>query len=388
MNQFENTILLLTGLIGFMLIYVVLTSLKSNKLINGFLIFNFAIASTRFIIISTYNLHFQDFLEDIVSPYRVILILIFPSSYFYFKAVVSDSTISLNKILKHLIIPFLLFAFNLFYSLKSNHRSDLMLTVNFYVSLFYAIFYLYKTFNVCYKNLWSKKLPINVDHYQVMKNWTIFYFIVSVLLTLRLITSFIFENSHSYTISGNHISYILAAIIWLLVFLRIFKTPEILYGIPKLAVKTHHFKEVKIQLSEAWNIKSEEINSEKDLKLKEKLDDRILELIQEVEFVAQEKQIFKNPKKTMFDLALEVGVPESHLNYLFRYHSNLSFLEYKNNMRISYSITLIENGYLLSNTLESLAKEVGFASYSPFFNAFKKQHGVSPNEFLNKVSVK
>jgi AraC-like DNA-binding protein len=66
------------------------------------------------------------------------------------------------------------------------------------------------------------------------------------------------------------------------------------------------------------------------LKLSEKLDHKIVELIQEVEYVTQEKQIFKNAKTTMFDLALEAGVPESHLNYLFRYHSNLSFQEYKN----------------------------------------------------------
>jgi AraC-like DNA-binding protein len=388
MNQFENTILLLTGLVGIILIYVMITSLKSNKLVNGFLIFNFAIASARFIIISSYNLNFQDILKDIEAPYRVLLILVFPSSYFYFKAVVTDSSIAIKKISKHLLFPVLFFVFNLICTLRSPEKSTITLTINFYASLFYAIFYLYQTFQVCYKNVWNKKLAINKDHYQVMKNWTIFYYIVCVFLTFRLITSFIYENAQSYSISGNHISYVLAAIVWLLVFLRIFKTPEILYGIPNLAVKTHHFDEVKIKLSDAWNLESDEINSEKDLKLKEKLDHRIIELIQEVEFLSQEKKLFKNPKITMFDMALELGVPESHLNYLFRYHSNHSFLEYKNNMRIAYSIDLIKNGYLVSNTLESLAKDVGFASYSPFFNAFKKRHGVGPNEFLNKVSTK
>lgn len=382
MNQFENTVLFLTGLIGLIVIYVMLASVRSNRFVNGFLIFNFALASARFLIFSTYNLHFQNLLQDFVFPYRVFLVLTFPSSYLYSKALVNDCDISIKTILKHLIFPVLLFIVNLIGFLKSHHASDSIILINFCFSICYSIFYLFKIFTVFYKNLWSKKLDISGEHYQVMKSWTIFYFIVCTLLTVRLVTSFIYENSLSYTISGSHFSYIFAALVWLLMFLRIFKTPEILYGIPKLAIKTQHFEEVKIDLSDAWNMHSDEIQPEKDLKLREKLDHKIVELIQEVEFVAQEKQIFKNAKTTMFDLALEVGVPESHLNYLFRYHSNLSFQEYKNKMRIAYSISMIESGFLAKNTIESLAKDVGFASYSPFYKAFKKIHGIGPTEYL------
>lgn len=388
MNQFENTVLFLTGLVGLILIYVMLTSVKSNKFVNGFLIFNFVIASTRFIVLSTYNLHFQNLLQDFVFPYRVFLLLTFPSSYLYAKALVNDCNISLKTILKHLIFPILLFIVNLIGFLNLHQISDSIISINFCFSVCYSIFYLFKIFTVCYKNLWSKKLEISGEHYQVMKNWTIFYYIVCTLLTVRLVTSFIYENSLSYTISGSHVSYIFAAMVWLLMFVRIFKTPEILYGIPKLAIKTRHFEEVKVQLSDAWSIYSDEIQPEKDLKLREKLDFKIIDLIQEVEFAAQEEQIFKNPKATMFDLALKVGVPESHLNYLFRYHSNLSFQDYKNNMRIAYSISMIENGHLSKNTLESLAKDVGFSSYSPFYKAFKKIIGIGPNEYFISLTAK
>jgi AraC-like DNA-binding protein len=81
-----------------------------------------------------------------------------------------------------------------------------------------------------------------------------------------------------------------------------------------------------------------------------------------------------------------LGVPESHLTYLFRYHCSLSFLEYRNKERIKFSISLIENGYLSKNTLDSLAKDVGFSSYSPFYNAFKKINGIGPNEFIYSVN--
>lgn len=44
---------------------------------------------------------------------------------------------------------------------------------------------------------------------------------------------------------------------------------------------------------------------------------------------------------------------------------------------------LIDGGFLKTNTLESLATEVGFASYNPFFTAFKKRYKMSPNEYNN-----
>lgn len=53
-------------------------------------------------------------------------------------------------------------------------------------------------------------------------------------------------------------------------------------------------------------------------------------------------------------------------------------------MRISQAIKLIEEGYLKSNTIESLAMNVGFSSYSPFYTSFKKITGTSPQEYTLK----
>jgi AraC-like DNA-binding protein len=205
-------------------------------------------------------------------------------------------------------------------------------------------------------------------------------------MTVRVNICFIFEDSLSYSDSGKHGSLAVSASIWLLVFLRLFKTPEILFGIPQLSIKTPHFEDVNFNISDVWRISPESINSKKDLKLQEKLDSNVLELIREIEFAIKEKQFFYQPKILLSDLAIQVGVPESHLNYLFRYHCTLSFLEYKNNMRITYSLSLIENAYLSKNTLESLAKDVGFTTYSSFYNAFKKINGVGPNEYMYSVN--
>ena len=50
--------------------------------------------------------------------------------------------------------------------------------------------------------------------------------------------------------------------------------------------------------------------------------------------------------------------------------------------RIKDALSLIDDGYLKRNTLESLAYKTGFSSYNPFFSAFKKITGLSPQEYI------
>ena len=75
------------------------------------------------------------------------------------------------------------------------------------------------------------------------------------------------------------------------------------------------------------------------------------------------------------------------MSYLFKYHSTLSFSEYKKVIRIHDAIKHIELDYLKSNTLDSLSKKVGFTSYNPFFTSFKEISGVSPIEYYKTIQV-
>lgn len=81
-------------------------------------------------------------------------------------------------------------------------------------------------------------------------------------------------------------------------------------------------------------------------------------------------------------MASKLGVPTSHIVYLFKYHSKMTFSEYRMNSRIQDAIHLMMDGFLKMNTLEALAYKTGFSSYNPFFSAFKKITGLSPQEYL------
>ena len=170
MAQIEYTFILFTGLMGFLLVYLMLTKFGASKLINGFLIFNICIVSCLFTVHGTYNLHFQNLIADLnAPPLKFIIYLAVPNSYLYVKAIINDQPINFLDILKHLCLPLFLFIFNIICLLNGYELAYLTLCVNLSVTIFMTIFYLYKTFFICYKKLWKKKFSINDEHYQTIK---------------------------------------------------------------------------------------------------------------------------------------------------------------------------------------------------------------------------
>ena len=91
----------------------------------------------------------------------------------------------------------------------------------------------------------------------------------------------------------------------------------------------------------------------------------------------------RNGTASIDDLAQEIKIPSSHILYLFKYHSNESFVDFKKIIRIYDALSLIKNGYLNSQTFESLAVEVGFTSYTSFFLSFRQITGRSPQDYLS-----
>ena len=91
----------------------------------------------------------------------------------------------------------------------------------------------------------------------------------------------------------------------------------------------------------------------------------------------------ENPNYFLIDkLAVEMKVPKSHLKYIFKYHSKISFSEFKKTIQIKNAIEFIDKGYLKTNTLDSLAIKTGFSSYSPFFKSFKSITNLSPQDYV------
>jgi AraC-like DNA-binding protein len=95
---------------------------------------------------------------------------------------------------------------------------------------------------------------------------------------------------------------------------------------------------------------------------------------------------YLEPGFCLADLVKEVGMPEHLLTFYFNNYKGLTFLKWKNQLRIQEAIQLLKAGEADTNTLESVGKACGYKSRSNFIDSFKSQTGESPSVFLKKLS--
>jgi len=99
----------------------------------------------------------------------------------------------------------------------------------------------------------------------------------------------------------------------------------------------------------------------------------------------EEKKIFLIRNLTVGDFAIEADLPKRLLPHILYLTYNKTFKELINERRVKYAEEKIKDGYLIEFTIETLSTECGFNSRVTFFNAFKKEVGLSPNQYWAKI---
>ena len=244
------------------------------------------------------------------------------------------------------------------------------------------------------KNIWFQKtILLNNNHFKLIKNWTFHFFAIHVLSSFAVLAALYIEIKSGETPSGKSMA-IFLLFFWIFLFFKILISPEILFGLPILNKTLLRFNDTILENNETsksitdnWILETKGAKSDQDQKLQDKITKNINSYIQEVDKLSLEGHIFRNQKTSQNNIAEKLGVPTSHIVYLFKYHSKISFSEYRMQSRIKDAIELINEGFLNNETFESLAFTAGFSSYNPFFIAFKKITTFSPQDYIkvNKI---
>lgn len=87
-------------------------------------------------------------------------------------------------------------------------------------------------------------------------------------------------------------------------------------------------------------------------------------------------------KLTLSDVAEKTYVSQWHLSKLLNRHTGQSFSEILNNVRIEEAKKLLEDPSL---RIGDVADAIGFMDMAHFSRVFKKQVGISANEYRNKI---
>ncbi|MEL6535969.1 MAG: helix-turn-helix domain-containing protein [Bacteroidota bacterium] len=96
------------------------------------------------------------------------------------------------------------------------------------------------------------------------------------------------------------------------------------------------------------------------------------------------EKLYTQPNLKVSDLSQRSGIPTKLISYLLNHHYQKGFNAYVNEYRIREAKRQLEEGILDTLSLEGLGYEVGFASRSTFYRAFKEITGQHPTGYVGK----
>ncbi|MCG8701694.1 MAG: helix-turn-helix domain-containing protein, partial [Bacteroidales bacterium] len=84
------------------------------------------------------------------------------------------------------------------------------------------------------------------------------------------------------------------------------------------------------------------------------------------------------------DIARKLGYSLHDISAAVNSVVNMNFSEYVNRFRINNAKEILLNDKLITRTIEGVASDCGFNSKSTFYNAFRKQTGITPTQYRKK----
>jgi AraC-like DNA-binding protein len=84
-------------------------------------------------------------------------------------------------------------------------------------------------------------------------------------------------------------------------------------------------------------------------------------------------------------MSRSLAIPVHHLEYLFRYYNKNTFVEFRNILRVRYTLLCLEQDLWKTYTLEAIGEKAGFTSRTTLFRVFKQVTGKSPKAYLDAM---
>ena len=137
------------------------------------------------------------------------------------------------------------------------------------------------------------------------------------------------------------------------------------------------------------------------IKYKETASNLVLNKTDSIPYIEQDysteieiiKSYFKTNKPYLIkglnisQVAVEINIPAKLMSFIINQHFEMRFNDFTNKYRVAYIKEKINEKYLDSYTLNSLASEAGFSNLTTFIAAFKKIENCTPSEYLLKLKV-
>ena len=370
---------------------ILLINIKRNTYFNVYLLVIFFSNLIHNIFTFSYDLGWQNEFRDVPKPFNLLFLLNLVLLYQYVRSILHLEKRPLRHVLFSISVPVLLFLINLlvlFIESDLESATATLRVINFPVIAIFIFYHLYLASKVLYSFFWGKpSSELWFANERWIRFWLLQLLVFCAVLGLSVCLMFLYELiTHKEFVHHNihHVRSLMALVFMVQLFLQ----PEILYG-PKNTSQS--FSTVQVPQSKSmkpdfkWRTSPKEIVNKLDIQLTLKFNAQLKDIIKKLESKTAMNLIVKNPDMNSTVFAEKLNIPRTYLLYFFKYHSDISFVHYRSKIRVHYAIEKMKDDYLSINTMDALARECGFASYNPFYSAFKSEMGIGPSEVLAEL---
>lgn len=151
--------------------------------------------------------------------------------------------------------------------------------------------------------------------------------------------------------------------------------------------KHHRFLQIIQDLKKSENAIIDQIQSKIiDVQSKQTIDEELIEKLAVGLKKLEQKEAFLDPNFKLAYVAKKLNTNTAYLSQYFNQVMQKSFSEYTQELRIHYVLQkLAEAPYFRKYTLQAIAEEVGYKDANTLVRVFKKQTGLSPNYYIEKL---
>lgn len=221
-----------------------------------------------------------------------------------------------------------------------------------------------------------------LDFSDVTQRWILFYAgsgtLLALLNTSLLIIRMSFSSRQAFQLNSFILLSVPLIVFFSFNFLLLF-FPHILYGILKLKTPDMLAEEMFPNTS----------TTDKKTKSSAELKIFTSEYVQEIENKLTEYISLKKYCETdcsIGQLTSFSGIPAHHLSHYFNQILKEKFSDWRSRLRINHSITLMHEGSARDLKLDEIARQCGYNVRSTFIDAFRKETGTTPGDYLRKLS--
>jgi AraC-like DNA-binding protein len=390
--KFSNTyklmlvknLFLVTSLLGFCTIALLVVRFKESRTLSYFFLF--------FLFLSNVRLLGHGLIDLIPIPFNIklldtlFLLLAWPLLFLFTLEITGTKSRIKKYDFLHFILPFVIFCLtysNINWTPETYEiGSKILIILAILNNIVYTIF-AYKVMN---ENLWKKTVDLTKISLQtnVNRKLILYIYIIFVLMEIRFLYNIVTNFNANWHSNINNFLWV-GALISLFMYLKVIFFPDYFYDYEYYKKRNKKYEKQAISVDKTWIFEvPKEIKNVQDAYLKEKIEPNLEQYILRIENLATNTDCFISENFTTKNFADEMTIPKSYLQYIFKYHCLFSFNDYRKIIRIQKAKLLIKEGYLKKNTMESLASQTGFSSYSAFFKNFKSVTGFSPQEYVRK----